>query len=201
MRRLLSARLLVPLFTLLAVGFPAVAQRHGRGYKPLPPTATVVVTVEKAFNGKPFPNASVVFRSLRDEKLDANLEMKTDPDGKASIDLLEVGSHVVVQVIAEGYATFATDFDLTPDGKQVLVKLQRPRAQISTYGDEQDRPAQVPPGVQEHQPGAGQPAAPTSTPPRAASPTAPLKTVPPANTPPVPPGSGAPPKTAPGNPQ
>ena len=166
-----------------AVGFGCCAavgtaqqEKHGRGYKPLPPTATVTVVVEKGFNEKPFPNASVVFRAMRDDKITANLETKTDPDGKASLDLLEVGSHVTIQVIANGFATYASDFDLTSDGKQLLVKLERPRAQVSHYGDAVDRPAQVQPGIQEHQKG-------TAAPPAAASPTAPLQTTPPANTP------------------
>lgn len=154
----------------------AQQERHGRGYKAPPPTAEVVVTVEKAFNQKVFPNASVVFRATRDDKVTANLETKTDPEGRASLDLLEVGSHVTIQVIANGFATYATDFDLTSEGKQVLVKLQRPRAQVSRYGDGQDRPAEVQPGVQEHP-------KPTAVPPAASSPTAPLQTTPPANTP------------------
>ena len=163
-------------FGCLAPGGMAQQEKHGRGYKPLPATATVSVEVEKGFNEKPFPNASVVFRAMRDDKITANLETKTDPDGKASLDLLEVGSHVTIQVIANGFATYASDFDLTKDGKQLVVKLERPRAQVSHYGDDTDRPAAVEPGVQEHQKGAG-------APPSATSPTAPLQTTPPANTP------------------
>lgn len=179
-------------------GFASAQQeRHGRGYKPPPPTATVVVTVEKGFNGKPYPNASVIFNAVREEQSDAHLEMKTDTDGKASMDLLEVGSHVTVQVLANGFATYATDFDLTPDGKQILVKLQRPRAQVSAYGDDSDRPATAPPGVQEHRPDAGKPqSAPSPAP---ASPTAPLQTTPPANPPAATPASPAP--ATPGTPQ
>lgn len=157
----------------------AQQEKHARGYKPLPPTAAVVVTVEKGFNSKPLPNASVVFRAVRDDKITANLETKTDPDGRASLDLLEVGSHVTVQVIAGGFATYAADFDLTNEGKQILVKLERPRAQISRYTDNTDKPAMVQPGIQERQ----KPAPATATPASAASPTAPLQTVPPVVTP------------------
>ena len=123
--------------------------KHGRGYKAPPPTATVQITVEKAANDKPLSNASVIFRAVRNDDVSANLEMKTDPEGHASIDLLEVGSHVTVQVIAGGYATYASGFDLTADGKQILVKLQRPRAQVSVYGENTDKPAESHPGVQE----------------------------------------------------
>ena len=176
------------LFTLTGA---AQQEKHGRGYKPPPPTAEVIVKVEKAFNQKPFPNASVIFRAMRNDKVTASLETKTDPDGKASLDLLEIGSHVTIQVIAGGFATYATDFDLTPDGKQLLVKLERPRAQVSQYSDNEDRPAPVQPGVQEHL----KPAPATAVPPAPSSPTGPLQTTPPADTP----ANTAPGK--PGNPQ
>lgn len=140
---------------LLMVGGVSVAAgaqepQHGRKFKPLPPTARVVVTVEKGFNGKPLENAAVVFHAVRDGKEDANLEMKTDPDGKATMDLLEVGSHVTVQVIARGFSTYATDFDVTPDGKDVVVKLEKPKSQVSTYVDNSGKTSQVTPGIQEH---------------------------------------------------
>lgn len=172
-------------------------EQHGRGYKTPPPTAPVVITVEKAANGKPMASTSVIFRAVLNDSTDGNLEMKTDGDGRASIELLEVGSHVTVQVIAPGYATYATDFDLTKDGKQLLIKLQRPRAQVTTYGDNQDRPSQVQPGVQEHV--VAKPVAPTTAVPAPASPTAPLQTTPPVNSPATTPGNGTP--TTPGSPQ
>ncbi len=163
----------------------AQQEKHGRGYKPPPATAEVVITVEKGFNGKPLPNASVVFRSSRNDQVNGVLEMKTDTEGRAKLDLLEVGSHVVVQVLANGFATYASDFDLTNDGKEVLVKLERPHSQVTMYGDVPNQPKIVQPGVQEHvaAPPAAGTTAPTSVPPAASSPTGPLKTTPPANTP------------------
>lgn len=125
------------------------AQEHGRKWQPPPPTAPVVVSVVKAFNGKPFENAGVVFHAVRNGKDDGNLEVKTDPDGNARIDVLEVGSHVLVQVIATGYATAATEFDLPADGKQLTVRLKRPQAQVSQYVDNDGKPSQTKPGVQE----------------------------------------------------
>ncbi len=171
-----------------ALSAAAVGQqeKHGRGYKAPPPTATVLVTVEKTANGKPLANASVIFRAVKDESLSANLEMKTDPEGHASIDLLEVGSHITVQVIAGGYATYASDFDLTAEGKQLLVKLQRPRAQVSVYGEGADRPADMHPGVQE-KPKAGDGSAGATAP----GSKAPLPAAPPAPTPAAVPGSSA----------
>lgn len=180
------------LVLLLSNSFLLTAQkeRHGRGYKPLPPTAQVVVTVQKGFNQKPLPNASVVFRSERDGSLVGNLETKTDPEGRASIDLLEVGTHVTVQVIATGFATYATDFDLTRDGKEILAKLQRPRAQVSGYVADTNSASRIEPGVQEHE--KPKPVTPGAVPPPAASPTSPLATTPPANTPATQTSPGAP---------
>ena len=127
----------------------AQQEQHGRKWQPPPPTAPVTVTVVKGFNGKPFENAGVVFRAIKNGKDDGTLEVKTDPDGNAKIDILEVGSHVLVQVIASGYATAAADFDLTADGKQITLKLQRPQAQVSTYQDNDGKVSQTKPGVQE----------------------------------------------------
>ncbi len=172
-------------------------ERHGRGYKPPPPTAEVVITVEKNFNGKPLPNASVIFRSSREGATNGVLEMKTDPEGQAKIDLLEVGSHVTVQVLANGFATYASEFDLTDAGKEVLVKMQRPRTQVSAYEEKGGtEPANVQPGVQEHKK-----AAPTAEVPAPASPMTPLQTTPPANTPATAPANGSAPTAAPGSPR
>jgi hypothetical protein len=125
------------------------AQEHGRKWQPPPPTAHVVIKVVKGFNGKPFENAGVVFHAVRNGKDDGNLEVKTDPDGNATIDVLEVGSHVLVQVIAEGFATSASEFDLTSAGYQATVKLRRPQAQVSTFVDNDGKLSPTQPGTQE----------------------------------------------------
>jgi hypothetical protein len=126
----------------------AQREEHGRKYKPEPPTAHIVVTVEKGFNSKPLPNAAVVFHAVRNGKNDGNLEVKTDPDGKAIIDVIEIGSQVNVQVIATGFATSATELNVDGPSKALLVKLQRPRAQVSEFEDTDGEAAQVKPGVQ-----------------------------------------------------
>jgi len=139
---------------------------HGRKYKPMPPTAHIVVTVEKGFNGKPLQNAAVVFHAVRNGQNDGNLEVKTDPEGKATIDVIEIGSQVTVQVIANGFATYAGELSVDGPSKELLVKLERPRAQISDYQNNDDKAADVKPGVQEHvvtRP-AGQPSAPPPPP-------------------------------------
>jgi len=134
----------------------------------MPPTSHIVVTVEKGFNGKPLMNAAVVFHAVRNGLNDGNLEVKTDPEGKATIDVIEIGSQVTVQVIANGFATYAGDMNVDGPSKELLVKLQRPKAQVSDYVDNDGKPAQVKPGVQEHvvakpaSPSAGTPATPAA---------------------------------------
>lgn len=123
---------------------------HGRKWKPMADTAHIVVTVEKGFNGKPLPNAAVVFHAIKDGKNDGNLEVKTDPEGRATIDVIELGSHVTIQVIANGFATTADEMDVDGPNKELLVKLQRPRAQVSVYQDNDGKASQVKPGTQEH---------------------------------------------------
>jgi Carboxypeptidase regulatory-like domain len=152
---------------------------RGRKYKAPPVTAHVVVAVTKASNGKPVVNASVIFHPIKDGKDEGNLEIKSDPDGKATIDVIPIGSLVTVQVFADGFATFAQDYTLTDAEKDINVKLQRPRAQLSTYVDNTGKPAQIQPGVQEqHRPapapqGSSAPAPPsTPTPPSTPAPQA-----------------------------
>jgi hypothetical protein len=122
---------------------------HGRKWKPLPPLAHVVVTVVKGFDGKPLPNVAVIFHAVRDGRDDGNLEVKTDPEGKATIDVIEVGSDVNVQVIANGFATYAQDISVTGPTKLLDVKMLRPREQVSQYQNNDGKAAAVKPGVQE----------------------------------------------------
>jgi Carboxypeptidase regulatory-like domain len=122
---------------------------HGRKWKPLTPLSHIVVTVVKGFDGKPLPNAAVVFHATMNGRDDGNMEVKTDPDGKATIDVIEVGSDVSVQVIANGFATFAQDINVVGANKILEVKLIRPREQVSQYQDTSGKAAQVKPGIQE----------------------------------------------------
>lgn len=137
--------------TLLSIAAISYAQSsgHGRKWKAMPPTSHIVVTVLKGFNGKPLPNAAVIFHALRNGRDDGNLEVKTDPEGKATIDVIEIGSQLTVQVIADGFATSAQSFEVDGPEKSLEVKLLRPRAQVSTYTDTDGKAAQVKPGVQE----------------------------------------------------
>lgn len=122
---------------------------RGRKYKAPPVTSHIEIMVVKGFNGKPIPNAAVIFHPVKDDRDEGNLEIKTDPDGKAIIDVIPTGSTVILQVIANGFATHAEEFVLSDASKSILVKMLRPQAQISVYEDNRGKPAERAPGVQE----------------------------------------------------
>ena len=102
------------------------SRRHGRKYKAPPATAHIEVYVTKKATGKPVVNAAVIFRALREGKDDGNLEVKTDPDGKATIDVIAAGSLV-----------------------QVHIALLKPQEQVSAYEDNSGKESGRKAGVQE----------------------------------------------------
>jgi 3-oxoacyl-[acyl-carrier protein] reductase/pteridine reductase len=105
--------------------------------------------VSKKFNGKPIMNAAVVFDSTLNGKEEGNLEVKTDPDGKAVIDVIPTGSKVRVQIIATGFATYAEDYLVTEPTRQIFVSMLRPQEQISAYENNEGKATERKPGVQE----------------------------------------------------
>jgi hypothetical protein len=108
---------------------------HSRKYIPPPDTAQIKVTVLRSTNGKPIPNAAIVFHPIRDGKDEGALELKSDPDGVVTIDVIPVGDTVRLQVIANGWQTFGEDYKIETDKKEIVVKMKRPTAQDSTYNN------------------------------------------------------------------
>ena len=112
---------------LLFVGFPLLCagagQRNGRKYTPPPATATIKVTVLRATNGKPISNAAVVFHPMEGDKDKGALELKSDEDGKVTIDVIPVGDTVRLQVIADGWKTYGDDYKIDTDSnRDVSIK-------------------------------------------------------------------------------
>lgn len=124
---IVSAMLLVP--SLLC------AQESGRGrkYTPPPPTSKITVTVTKATNGKPVEGAAVVFHPIKNGKDEGGLELKTDENGKATLDVIPIGDTLQLQIIATGYQTFGNNYSITTDTKEIDVKLRHPARQYSIY--------------------------------------------------------------------
>jgi hypothetical protein len=127
----------------------AKPEKHGRKYKAPPETSHIEVTVIKGFNKKPIDGAHVIFHPVKDGKDEGNLELKTHPDGKAIIDVIPTGSAVRIQVLADGFATYAEDFQIDEPTREITVAMIRPRAQMSTYIDNEGKAATMQPGVQE----------------------------------------------------
>src|SRR6202789_1949176 len=127
----------------------SASAHRGRKYKAPPPTSHIEVVVSKKFNGKPIVNAAVVFDSTMNGKEEGNLEVKTDPDGKAVIDVIPTGSTVRVQIIATGFATFAEEYLVSAPSRQIAVSMLRTKEQISSYENNEGKAAERKPGVQE----------------------------------------------------
>lgn len=159
--RVLRFPLVLSVLCLIALAAPALlsaqdAPRRGRKYTPPPATSKITVTVVKATNGKPVENAAVVFHPIKNGKDEGGLELKTNEEGKVSIDVIPIGDTVRLQIIANGFQTFGDDYQITSDSKDITVKLKKPDRQYSIYeqhdqnkqqgGSESssDRPAQKP---------------------------------------------------------
>ena len=117
-------------------------------------------------------NAAVIFRAIRDGKDDGNLEVKTDPDGKATIDVISSGSLVQVQVIANGLATYADAYQVNEPSREIHIALLKPQEQVSAYEDNSGKESGRKAGVQEPAP-AVKPQAPSSASPKVTPQTAP----------------------------
>jgi hypothetical protein len=132
---------LLVLFTLLlAPSLLSAQETRGRKYTPPPPTAKITVTVVKATNGKPIENAAVVFHPMKAGKDEGNLELKTNEDGKATIEVIPIGDTIRLQIIADGFQTFGDDYQITTDTKDIQVKMKRPSRQYSIYEQHADAP-------------------------------------------------------------
>jgi len=130
--RRLSRFLTLVLVLGIAAGLPGSAQtsHRGRKYKSPPPTSHVAITILRADDDKPIENAAVVFTMVGDK---GNMELKTNEDGKTVLDVLPIGSKVVLQVLAKGYQTYGQDYTLDKAEMALEVKLNRPGKQYSIY--------------------------------------------------------------------
>ncbi len=152
LRRSCTGVLLVAVGVCALSSFAAAQEERshrGRKYKAPPETSHIEVVVVRETNKKPILNAAVIFHSVKNGKDEGNLEVKTNEDGKATIDVIPTGSKVDVQVLADGFATFAGEYLISEPSREIAVQMLRPRAQISAYVDTHGQAAQRPNGVQE----------------------------------------------------
>jgi hypothetical protein len=106
---------------------------HGRKYKAPPPSAHIEVTVLRDFNGKPIMNAHVIFHPTQGDRDKGSLEVKTNEDGKAIIDVIPIGDTVTLQVIADGYQTYGQSYKIDKPELTMEVRMKRPGGQYSIY--------------------------------------------------------------------
>jgi hypothetical protein len=113
---------------------PAQQDKRGRKYKAPPETMKIDISVIRATNGKPIPNAAVIFHPIDAKGKDQGaMELKTDLEGKTKLDVIPVGSTVRLQIIATGFQTFGNDYIANADAKQITIKMERPKSQYSIY--------------------------------------------------------------------
>ncbi len=137
---LLSCSAILSLFFLSSLVVAQDTSKRGRKYTPPPATARVSVAVIKDTNGKPIENAAVIFHMVGEEGK-GNMELKTNGEGRAAIDVVPIGDTMTLQVLAEGFQTFGEDYKISSDTKDIVVRLKRPQRQYSTYEHANDSPA------------------------------------------------------------
>ena len=132
-RPLFLLSVFVAVVTLAVSSFAAFgqdSQGRGRKFKSPPPTSRVEVTVVRDVNGKPIENAAVIFHLVGDK---GNMELKTNEDGKAVIDVLPTGGEVRLQIIAKGFQTYGGDVRIDQASMAFEIKMKRPGEQYSLY--------------------------------------------------------------------
>jgi hypothetical protein len=92
--------------------------------------------VIRDYSGKPIRNASVVMHPVEKngKQSRGGLQIKTDPDGKASFDGVPYGK-LRVQVLATGFQTFGEDYSIDKPAMAITVRMKRPQGQYSIYED------------------------------------------------------------------
>jgi hypothetical protein len=107
----------------------------GRKYKAPPPAARIQVTVVRNSDGKPIENAAVIFHPFEGDRDKGSLELKTNEDGKALIDVIPIGDTVRMQIIAKGYQTYGGDYKIDKDQMAMEIRMNRPGQQYSIYNN------------------------------------------------------------------
>ena len=117
------------LFLCVLISLPVFA-----GRKHQDPLSTLNFLVVRDENGKPVRNAAVVMHPVEEngQQAKGGLELKTDPEGKASYDGVPYGK-LRIQVLAPGFQTFGADYDVGQASMDITIKLKRPASQYSIY--------------------------------------------------------------------
>jgi hypothetical protein len=109
------------------------SNKWSRKYKVPPQSSRIEVTILKDDNGKPVENAAVIFHPIEGDRDKGALELKTNEDGKAVIDVIPMGDTVRLQVIANGFQTYGQDYKVDKTEMAMQIRLKRPGSQYSIY--------------------------------------------------------------------
>ena len=142
-RNFLRLSVLVAGFALAFCSLHAGAQenqRRGRKYKVPAPSSRIEVSVVRDATGKPIEHAAVIFRPVEGDRDKGVMELKTNFDGKAMIDVIPIGDTVRLQIIAKGFQTYGEEFKIDKDSINMEVRMKRPGEQYSIYKDRSGTP-------------------------------------------------------------
>jgi hypothetical protein len=92
------------------------------------PTARITVEVTGGEKDVPVENASVYLKFKEEKKLkdkQHELNVKTNRDGIAHIPDAPL-THVLIQIVAEGWKTYGRYYDLTDGKEPIKIHLERP---------------------------------------------------------------------------
>ncbi len=103
------------------------------------PTSSLRFVVVRDSDGKPVRNAQVVLHPVKrkGKQAQGEMELKTDPEGKANVDGIPYGP-LRVQVLAPHFQTFGEDYEIDKPQMDFTVKLKHPGGQYSIYENHGD---------------------------------------------------------------
>jgi hypothetical protein len=151
MSNMKTSRLLLILLAALLISLTVMAgDKKDEG-----PQSALSFVVLKDDTGKPVRNAAVVLHPVgqHGKQAKTGFELKSDNDGKTHFDGIPFGTWRV-QVIANGFQTFGSDYNVNQTVQEITVRLKRPQGQYSIY-DKHDGDS-----------GSGSSTPPSSTPPQ-----------------------------------
>ncbi len=61
------------------------------------------------------------------------MEIKTDEQGRAVLDVIPIGDQVQVQIVKTGFQTYGETFSNDQPTRELLIKVKPPTGQYSTY--------------------------------------------------------------------
>ena len=98
----------------------------------------------------------MIFRPIEGDRDRGGMELKTNADGKAVIDVIPIGDTIRLHIIAKGFQTHGEDFKVDKARISMEVRLKRPGEQFSVYKDSNGSSG-TPQPKGENQPGAQSP--------------------------------------------